>query len=70
MRNKTFTDTKQTSRRQMRGQDRPMPCGVWAAVPSVRDNTGSASGEARRRADHKVLGEPSAALLYIMFPIS
>jgi hypothetical protein len=41
-------DAKQTLCGQMRGQDRPMPCGVWAAKPDLRDNTCPAVGEARR----------------------
>jgi hypothetical protein len=39
-----------------------MPCGVWAAVSDLCDNTGPAWGKARRPADYKVLGGPSAAL--------
>jgi hypothetical protein len=46
----------------MRGQDRPMPCGVWAAEPDLCDNTCPAVGEARRPADYKVLGGLSAVL--------
>jgi hypothetical protein len=53
----------------MRGQDRPMPCGVWAAERDLHDNTCPAVGEARRGsarlgapADYKVLGGLSAAL--------
>lgn len=54
--------TKQTQRRQMRGQDRPMPCGVWAAQPDLSDNSSLARGRARRLADYKVLGGRSTLL--------
>jgi hypothetical protein len=63
---KTFlvspVETKQTLCRQMRGQDRPIPCGVWAAESDPGDNTGLARGPARRPADYKVLGGRSTAL--------